>query len=93
MIKTPTVGPEGEVIDQGVVIGYGLFLEATIDFLIIALTLFIIIRFVNSLRDKAEDAGDKTVPTPKDIQLLTDIREEMKKMNGGASPAPTPNQA
>ncbi len=93
VIKPPTMGPEGAVIDQGVVIGYGLFLEAMIDFLIIALTLFVIIRFINSLREKAEDAGDKTVPTPKDIQLLTDIREEMKKMNGGAPPTPAQGQA
>ncbi len=93
VVKAPTVGADGEVIDQGVVIGYGLFLEAMIDFLIIALTLFIIIRFLNSLREKAEDTGDKTVPTPKDIQLLTDIREEMKKMNGGANQAPPQSPA
>ena len=71
----------GEVIDPGVVIGYGLFLEAMIDFLIVALTLFVVIRFINSLKDKAEDDKDVTVPTPKDIQLLSEIRDEMRTMN------------
>ncbi|CAH1001154.1 Large-conductance mechanosensitive channel [Neolewinella maritima] len=90
VLKEPVKDDAGEVIDPGVVIGYGLFMEAMIDFLIIAFTLFVVIRFVNSLRDRAEDAGDKTVPTPKDIQLLTDIKEEMQKMNGSAPAAPQP---
>ncbi|THH37882.1 large-conductance mechanosensitive channel protein MscL [Neolewinella litorea] len=89
VIRRPELDAEGEVIDPGVVIGYGLFLEAMIDFLIVAFTLFIIIRLINSLRDRAEDTGDKTVPTPKDIQLLTEIRDEMKRMNDPASPAST----
>ena len=93
VLKAPETNAAGEVVDPGVVIGYGLFLEAMIDFLIIALTLFIVIRFINSLRDKAEDAGDKTVPTPKDIQLLTDIREEMRKMNGSAPDGPPADPA
>ena len=93
VIKPPTIGADGEVIDQGVIIGYGLFLEAMIDFLIIAFTLFVIIRFLNSLREKADDAEDKTVPTPRDIQLLTDIRDEMKKMNGAVPPAPVQTPA
>ena len=93
VLKAPETNAAGEVVKPGVVIGYGLFLEALIDFLIIAFTLFIVIRFINSLRDKAEDAGDKSVPTPKDIQLLTDIREEMRKMNGSAPAAdPAPGQ-
>lgn len=93
VLKAPRTNTAGEEIDPGVVIGYGLFLEAMIDFIIIAFTLFIVIRFINSLREKAEDTSDHTVPTPKDIQLLTDIREEMKKMNGArpqeTAPPPT----
>ena len=92
VIREPTTGPDGEVIDPGVVIGYGLFLETLIDFFIIALVLFIIIRAINSLRDRAEDTGNAEVPTPKDIQLLTDIRDEMRRMNE-APPAATQPQA
>ena len=85
VIKAPETNAAGEVVDPGVVIGYGLFLEALIDFLIVAFTLFLVIRFLNSLKDKAEDPKDATVPTPKDIQLLTEIRDEMRRANG--SPA------
>ena len=91
VLKAPVTDQAGEVVDPGVVIGYGLFLEAMIDFLIIAFTLFIVIRLINSLRDQAEDTKDQTVPTPKDIQLLTDIKGELQRLNGGAAPAtPSP---
>ncbi len=81
VVKEPVTNGEGEVVDPGVVIGYGLFLETLIDFFIIAMVLFLIIRGINSLRDEAEDPKNDKVPTPKDIQLLTEIRDEMKRMN------------
>lgn len=87
VITPPVLDEAGKVLEPGVVIGYGIFLEAMVDFLIVALTLFIVIRFVNSLKDKAEDDKDTTVPTPKDIQLLSEIRDEMKTMNGKAPAA------
>ena len=87
VIKEPVLNAAGEVAEPGIVIGYGLFLEAMIDFGIIALTLFFILRFINNLKDKAEDDKNTTVPTPKDIQLLAEIRDEMKRMNGNP-PAP-----
>lgn len=90
VIEPPVKDAEGEIVDPGVVIGYGLFLEAFIDFLIIAFTLFIVIRLINSLRERADDPEDKTVPTPKDIQLLTEIRDEMKKQGGSAPPTASP---
>lgn len=79
VLRAP-VREDGEVIDPGVVIGYGLFLEALIDFFIIALTIFVVIKFINSLRNQAEDEENTEVPTPKDIQLLSDIKKEMKAL-------------
>jgi len=81
VLKEPVVAADGTVAEPGVVIGYGFLLEAFMDFLIVALTLFFVIRLINSLKEKAEDEKNNTVPTPKDIQLLSDIREEMRKMN------------
>lgn len=79
VLKEP-VTEAGKVIDPGVVIGYGIFLEALIDFIIVALTIFIVIKLINSLRKKAEDETNHEVVTPKNIQLLADIRDEMKGM-------------
>lgn len=83
VLKAPVSNADGEVTDPGVVIGYGAFLEAMMDFLIVALTLFVVIKAVNTLKDKAEDEDNKTVPTPKDIQLLSEIRDEMRQLNNG----------
>ena len=90
VIKEPVTNADGEVVDPGVVIGYGLFLETLIDFFIIALVLFLIIRGINVLREEAEDPKNQTVPTPKDIQLLTDIRDEMRRMNENPPASVTP---
>ncbi len=78
MVLKEPVKNGAEIIEPGIVIGYGLFLESMLDFFIIALTIFIVIKFINSLRKQAEDEGNQEVPTPKNIQLLADIRDEMK---------------
>ena len=82
VLASPVKGEDGTVIDPGIVIGYGAFIEALMDFGIIALTLFFVIRVINSLKDEAENEKNNVVPTPKDIQLLAEIRDEMRKMNG-----------
>jgi large conductance mechanosensitive channel len=83
VLKASETAADGTVIDPGVVIGYGALFEAMMDFLIVAVTLFFVIRLINSLKEKAENENNTSVPTPKDIQLLSDIRDEMRKMNGG----------
>lgn len=81
VMKDPVLDAAGNVIDPGVIIEYGIFLEACIDFLIIALTIFLVIKAINSLRREAEDESNQKVPTPKDIELLADIRDQMKETN------------
>jgi len=81
VISEPVLNAAGEVVDNGVVIGYGLFIEAFIDFMIIAFTIFVVVKGINVLRRDAEDEGNKEVPTPKDIQLLADIRDQMEETN------------
>ena len=62
-------------------IDYGLLTETILDFLIVGFTIFIVIKFVNKLQAKAEDVKDVTVPTPADIQLLSDIKELLEVQN------------
>ncbi len=71
----------GVVISEEVAIAYGALTEAFLDFLLIGLTIFIVVKFMNRLRAKAQDTKDVTVATPKDIQLLTDLNELMKEQN------------
>lgn len=81
VIRPTETSDSGEVILEGVVLNYGLFLQACLDFFIISMTIFLVIRFINSLRDRSEDETNKEVPTPKDIELLSKIHKEMKTMN------------
>ena len=66
---------------EEVSIGYGELFETLIDFLIIALTIFVVIRFINRFRDKSENPDDKTVETPKNIALLSNIEKLMEEQN------------
>lgn len=54
----------------------GMFIQAVIDFVLIALVLFLIIKALNSMKKKEEAAP---AATPEDIQLLREIRDSLKK--------------
>ena len=64
-----------------VAIGYGALLEALIDFGIIALTIFIMVKGLNRLRHRSENPKDAEVVTPKNIELLSNMEELMKEQN------------
>ena len=71
----------GDISVQEVAISYGQFVETFIDFLIVGFTIFIVVKFINRLNKKAEDPTDKTISTPKNIQLLMDMNELLKEQN------------
>ena len=71
----------GNIISDQVAIGYGEFIGTFLDFLIIGLTVFIVVKFLNSLKKKAEDQNDNTVTTPKDIELLSNLTQLMEEQN------------
>ena len=64
-----------------IAIGYGALIEAMLDFVIIGFTIFLVVKFMNRFRRKAQDPKDKTVETPKEIQLLSDLTELMQEQN------------
>ena len=70
----------GDAIEE-VAIGYGELIEVLIDFCIIALTIFIVLKGINRFRDKAENPDDAEVETPKNIQLLSNLEKLMKEQN------------
>jgi large conductance mechanosensitive channel len=58
---------------------YGLFIGATIDFIIIAFVMFLIIKGMNNLKRKEEATVPVVPPAPsKEEQLLTEIRDLLK---------------
>ncbi len=69
----------GNILQELVAIKYGNFIQAIFDFSIIAITVFLVIKIFNKLRRKAEDEKDTTVSTPRDIELLSEIRDLLKE--------------
>lgn len=66
---------------EEIAIGYGKLIEVTVDFLVVGITVFLVVKFINILRNKAEDPTDETMTTPKDIELLNKVTELLQKQN------------
>lgn len=86
VLKEAEVDASGTVLEEAVVVRYGEFIQAAFDFIIVALIIFAFVKIINSWKNKAEDPGNKEMPTPKDIQLLTDIRDLLKEKNSSSKP-------
>lgn len=71
----------GTELVEEVAIGYGELLGVFMDFGIVALTIFIVLKGINRFRDKAENPDDAEVETPKNIELLSNIEKLMKEQN------------
>ncbi len=59
------------------VFAYGLFLNAVISFLLVAIALFFIVKGINSLKKQEEKKEEKKWPT--ELEVLQEIRDSLKK--------------
>ena len=74
IVMKPAIGE-----DPAVTLNYGNFLQVTFDFLIVAFSVFMIIKVLNSAKKK-EEAAPAPPPAPsKEEVLLTEIRDLLKK--------------
>ena len=64
--------PYADAKKQGAVIGYGQFLTLTLNFLIVAFVLFLVIRAMNRLQTAEAKKPDAM---PADVKLLSEIRD------------------
>ncbi|CAG67615.1 MULTISPECIES: large conductance mechanosensitive channel protein MscL [Acinetobacter] len=60
------------------VLTYGNFLTILINFIILAWVVFLMVKLINRMRRKQEEAPAAPAPTPEDIALLREIRDELK---------------
>ena len=69
-------------ITDDLIIPYGKFLQAVIDFLLVAICVFLIVKAINKVREKFEkkEAEEAAPPAPSNEEvLLTEIRDILKK--------------
>jgi len=80
-IKQEILDTVGQVVNPAVTINYGNFIQVVFDFIIIAFSIFAMIKVMNNLnRKKIEEQAPATPPPPPaDIQLLTEIRDILRK--------------
>ncbi len=82
IVLKEAVVENGEEIAAAVSINYGAFIATILDFLIIALAVFCLIRGINRLHRKKEEAAEQPPAPPEpshEEKLLTEIRDLLKK--------------
>lgn len=61
-----------------ILITYGVFLQAVLDFIVIAFSIFIVVKAMNKLKRKKEDVPPPPPQPSKEELLLTEIRDLLK---------------
>lgn len=77
---TPAVMENGRVIQEANTLNIGMFIDSIINFLIIALCIFTVIRILQKSKEKFvhEEAPAEEAPAPSAEDLLTEIRDLLK---------------
>ena len=75
VLKEATVDAAGKEV-PAVVLAYGEFINALIQFVIVAFAIFLVVKAINRMRKPAEEAP---AATPEDVLLLREIRDSLKK--------------
>ena len=77
--KSVTANNLADAKKQGAVLAWGNFLTLTLNFMIIAFVLFVVIRLINQLK-RRDEAAPAAPPKPsREVELLTEIRDLLKK--------------
>jgi large conductance mechanosensitive channel len=61
-----------------VVLRYGAFVQTVVDFTIVAIAIFLLIKAVNSLKRKQEAVPAVPPPPSAEVKLLTEIRDSLR---------------
>lgn len=69
--------------EKGLIIPYGNFLQQILNFLIIAFSIFCVVKFMNTMHDKfiKKKEIEEAVAGPSQEELLTEIRDLLKEKN------------
>ena len=85
LLVRPEVVQDGVVVQEAITIGFGNFVAVVIDFLLMSLVVFIILKLFNKARSltekKVEEPVEEEEPAPTTEQLLAEILDELKKNN------------
>ncbi len=78
VLQPETINDLGVVTIPAITINYGMFVQTIIDFLIIALAIFLVVRSMNKLKRQKETDPEPPASKSDDILLLEEIRDILK---------------
>ena len=68
---------QGEV--AAVTLNYGSFIQTLVDFIIIAFAIFMVIKAMNNMKAKEEEAPAEPPKPSAEVELLTEIRDSLRR--------------
>ena len=81
-LRAPKLDSAGEVVKQAVTLNYGNFIQVAVDFLLVAICIFLVIKAINKAKSLAEKKKEEEpaapAPKPDDVVLLEEIRDLLK---------------
>lgn len=75
---TDPVIENGRVVQEGAALNYGNFIQTIVNFLLIAVAIFALVKSINAMKRKEEIAPQTPVPTREEI-LLAEIRDLLRE--------------
>ena len=85
LVREAELNEAGEVVREAITLGFGSFIATVIDFLLVSLVVFAIVKTFNTAHDlaerrkKAEEAEEPAPAGPTTEELLAEILAELKK--------------
>lgn len=83
LVRPEVLNEAGEVMQEAIVIGFGTFIGTIIDFILVALVVFAIVKAANAARAKLEKEKEEAPAAPpepsNEEKLLTEIRDLLKE--------------
>ena len=86
VVRPEIVNEAGEVTQAAITLGFGTFVATIIDFILIALVVFMVVKFMNAAKAKLEKKEEEEAPAEEPAPpapsaeevLLTEIRDLLK---------------
>ena len=88
VVRPEIVNEAGEVVQAAITIGFGTFVATIIDFILVALVVFLVVKAINAAKAKLEKPAEEApveepaapAPSAEEV-LLTEIRDLLKNKN------------
>lgn len=78
IMKPAELNSAGTVVKEAVALNYGMFIQTTVDFLIIAFAIFLMVKLMIKLQKKEEQQPSAPPASTKEQILLTEIRDILR---------------